>query len=143
MTKTHFGHSLLALLLSVTTSSAEVVRVEIDSREPFAEEMAGKAGSYELIRGRVFYAVDPSDDSNKQIVDLELAPTNSDGLVEFWADLEIINPIDLRHAQPTLNYTVNNRGWSWASQPDTASFNMSRGIRHGVIGWIAQVPAEA
>ncbi len=81
MTKIHFGHSLLTLLLSVTTSSAEVVRVEIDSHESFAEEMESKVGPYELIRGRVFYAVDPSDDSNEQIVDLELAPTNVDSSV--------------------------------------------------------------
>ncbi|RPI82448.1 MAG: hypothetical protein EHM42_09455, partial [Planctomycetaceae bacterium] len=59
---------ILALLLPallVSTSFAEVVRVQIDRREPFAPGVDfGLAGPYERLTGRIYLAVGPSDSAN-------------------------------------------------------------------------------
>lgn len=104
---------IAVLFESVLTAqlAAEVVRFEITSRQPFAEgEVFGEAGAYERIVGRVFYAIDPRLPQNQAIVDLNRAPTNSNGLVEFSGDLFILAPVDRQKASGSLLYDVNNRG---------------------------------
>ena len=69
--------SLLALaaLLWAAPLSAQVVRLEITSREPISTaQPAGAAGPFELIRGRIHGEVDPKDPHNAIIQDLGLAP---------------------------------------------------------------------
>ena len=51
-------------------AAAEVIRIDITSREPFGDAVASKIGPYERLRGRVVYALDPTDDANRRIVDL-------------------------------------------------------------------------
>ena len=126
----------LALLLAVPASS-EVIQVIITAREPFGADVPGKVGPYERIRGRVVYALDPDHAANARIVDLKLAAPNEDDRVEFYADFEILAPVDRRQAQPTVLYDVNNRGRRlWGSEP----FFLSRGYVTLSSGWIAQVP---
>lgn len=124
-------------LVLATPAAAEVIRIEITSREPFGDAVASKIGPYERLRGRVVYALDPTDDANRRIVDLGLAVTGADGRVQFYGDIEIIVPVDRAQAQPTVLYVVNNRGRrTWGSEP----FFLSRGYVTVSSGWIAQVP---
>ena len=126
-----FGHALAG------SAIAEVIHIQITSREPFAEHVTGKIGPYERLRGRVVYALDPEHDANKRIVDLGTATPNEDGRVEFFADLEILAPVDRDHAQSTVLYVVNNRGRrTWGAEP----FFLSRGYVTVSSGWIAEVP---
>ncbi len=128
---------LLGLHLVTVPVNAEVTRIQITSRTPFAEDVPGKIGPYERLRGRVVYALDPALDANRRIVDVGLAIPNEDGLVEFYADLEILVPVDRRQAQPTVLYNVNNRGRrTWGAEP----FLLSRGYVTVSSGWIAEVP---
>ena len=127
----------LLIPLLVVPAAAEVIRIQITSREPFAEDVPGKVGPYERLRGRVVYALDPEHEANQRIVDLKLATRNEEGLVEFYADLEILAPVDRSQAQPTVLYVVNNRGRrTWGSEP----FFLSRGYVTVSSGWIAEVP---
>ncbi|MCC7424334.1 MAG: hypothetical protein IT428_29040 [Planctomycetaceae bacterium] len=108
-----FAAALIALLSAGATneSRAEVVRFEITRREPFAEgKNYGDAGPYERIIGRVHYAIDPDLPQNRAIVDLQLAPRNGDGKVEFSGDLFILAPADLKKGNGAILYDVNNRG---------------------------------
>lgn len=101
----------LFTLLIVSTSQAAVVRFEVTRREPFANgESFGSTGPYERIIGRVHFAIDPNRRQNAEIVDLSLAPRNSRGEVEFWADLFILAPTDPAKGNGALLYDVNNRG---------------------------------
>ena len=129
---------LLPLCLSLaTTAAAEVVRIDIISREPFGQPETSAVGPYERIRGRVVYSLDPAVEANRAIVDLELAVTDERGHVQFFGDIEIIAPVDLQQAQPTVLYVVNNRGRrTWGD----AAFFRSRGYVTVSSGWIAQVP---
>ena len=103
-------HLLLASLLAAPVS-AEVVRFEIDSREPFADGQAfGNVGGYERIVGRVVYEIDPSLRQNGVIVDLQHCATNERGRVEFTGDLDILAPADLSRGNGAVFYDVNNRG---------------------------------
>ncbi len=112
----HHRHILIMpivvmLILIAATAAAEVERIEITSREVFADGMAfGSTGAYEKIRGRLFYAVDPDNPANAAIVDLELAPGGADGLVRFQGDFLLLKPVDLGKGNGRLLYDVNNRG---------------------------------
>lgn len=101
----------LFVLLIISNCRAGVVRFEVTRREPFANgESFGSTGPYERIIGRVHFAVDPSLRQNSNIVDLSLAPRNSRGQVEFWADLFILAPTDPAKGNGAMLYDVNNRG---------------------------------
>ncbi|MCH8063212.1 MAG: hypothetical protein IH861_11985 [Chloroflexi bacterium] len=88
-----------------------VVEFEIRDRGPFAEGMSfGDVGSYELLKGVAHCEVDPVGPVNKGITDLELAPRNARGMVEFSSNFELLRPQDPEKAKPSLLYDVVNRG---------------------------------
>ena len=62
------------------------VRLYLNHKVIFAEGHAfGESGPYERLIGVVSFALDPVDPDNENIVDLEYAPRNTDGLVELKA----------------------------------------------------------
>ena len=104
--------SLLVLAFLMPSSlRAKVERFEIESRQRFAEgKEFGETGTYDLLRGKVYFALNPKLRQNRQVVDLELAATDSDGLVRFFADLTILTPSDPTNSSGAVLYDVNNRG---------------------------------
>src|SRR5579859_5530121 len=64
---------LLMPAILVSLAHARVVRVEVTSRADIQEgKPFGSAGAYKKIVGRVYFAVDPANLHNQQIVDLDL-----------------------------------------------------------------------
>jgi len=55
-------------------------------------------GQYEKIVGKAFGELDPNDPKNAVIVDLQLAPRNAEGKVEYSFDFYILKPVDLNKA---------------------------------------------
>lgn len=106
------GVSLLAAILAQAGFlSAEVVRMEIQRREPFAGGHAfGSSGPYEKVVGRLYLEVSPDDPANQMVRDLKLAPRNARGRVEFWTDFFLLRPKDPNRGNRRLLYDVNNRG---------------------------------
>jgi hypothetical protein len=103
--------SLLIVLLSASPLCAECVELKILHREPFAEGKAfGVVGPYERIVGVARFAIDPKNGRNALIVDLDKAPLNMDGRVEFQADFFILAPKDSAKGNGAVLYDVNNRG---------------------------------
>jgi hypothetical protein len=102
----------LTLLVFVTSSAeAHIARVEIVSRTDVQDGRAfGLAGSYERIVGRVYFAVKPENVHNRQIVDLDKAPRNAQGEVEFSADLYLYKPKDMNKGNGAVLFEVSNRG---------------------------------
>lgn len=87
------------------------IRLHIDTREPFADGMEfGHTGAYERLSGRIDFAIDPDHPSFQNVVDLQLAPRNSDGNVEYATDWSILKPTDLARGNRRLIYDVVNRG---------------------------------
>lgn len=99
------------VLQMAAVAGAEVVKVEIASRRPFADGLTfGAAGAYEKVRGRLVYAVDPGNPANAPIVDLKLAPRDTRGRVVFAGDFVLLKPVDLAKGNHRLVYDVTNRG---------------------------------
>ena len=87
------------------------IRLVIDRREPFAEGGSfGDVGPYERLSGRVDFAIDPAAPEFSAVVDLEHAPRNADGLVEYSADFYMLKPVDMERGNRRILYDVNNRG---------------------------------
>lgn len=108
---TRFVTVLLFLTMFSAASPARVVRVEIASRTDIQDGKSfGNAGPYEKILGRVYFAVDPANLHNRQIVDLDKAPRNTHGEVEFSADLYLLKPKDMAKGNQAVLFEVSNRG---------------------------------
>ncbi len=87
------------------------IRLHLGSREPFAEGMSfGDVGPYENVTGSVSFALDPQDEANAGIVDLDSAPRSAGGRVEFTADIALLVPADPSRGNGRLLYDVVNRG---------------------------------
>ena len=67
-------------------------------------------GQYEKIAGKAFGELDPNDPKNAAIVDLQLAPRNANGHVEYSFDFYILKPMDLTRGNHKMLYEPPNRG---------------------------------
>jgi hypothetical protein len=102
---------LTALALMPGLAHARVVRLVVEQREAFAGGASwGEAGVYERLTGTAYMEVDPRDPLNRIIVDLDLAPKNARGLVEFSTQFFILRPVDPSRGNRKIYFTVNNRG---------------------------------
>jgi len=101
-----------SLLMTAPVAHAQVVRIVIDSvvSPAFGGSSYGSVGQYETIVGRAFGELDPNDRRNRVITDLQLAPRNSRGRVEYVATFFIVKPIDLSKSSHLLWHDVPNRG---------------------------------
>src|SRR5262249_41691080 len=70
----------------------------------------GSTGAYEKIAGKIYFAVDPRSSVNRIIADIDKAPKNASGRVEFSSDFYMIKPKDLSRGNGTVLYEVSNRG---------------------------------
>ena len=87
------------------------IRLRIDKRGVFAEGLEfGDTGAYEKIIGRVSFAVNPDSPAYSSVVDIQYAPRNPEGLVEFSTDFFLLKPTDMSRGNQRLVYDVNNRG---------------------------------
>ena len=104
---------VLAVMFAVPSIvDARITTIEIDRVESptFQERSFGDVGPYEKLVGRVTGEVDPTDPGNVVITDIERAPRNADGMVEYSADFIILRPVDRARANGKMFYEVNNRG---------------------------------
>jgi hypothetical protein len=147
---------LVLVLLFAMPLQAEVVRIEVKSRaDILAGKSFGNAGAYEKVAGRIYFAADPRNSANQIVADIDKAPKNSSGKVEFSSDFYIIKPKDLARGNGTVLYEVSNRGgkgmlgfFSFASasadpQKDTDfgdGFLLEQGFTLLWVGWQFDVP---
>lgn len=115
--RSKFDLMLLIALAFATVSTtpaadARIIRLEILSVQSptFGGLAFGSVGTYEKIFARAYGEVDPSDRRNSLITDIDLAPRNSSGMVEYSADVHIIKPVDLSKGNQRIFYDVVNRG---------------------------------
>ena len=100
-----------ASLFATCTARAEVTRVEISSRQDvLGGKPFGTVGAYEKLIGKLYFAIDPKNAHNKIIVDLDKAPKNAQGRVEFSADLFILRPKDPSKGNGVIFLDIPNRG---------------------------------
>ena len=91
--------------------SRNQIRIEFTSKTPFAGGASfGNTGPYERVTGKALLAIDPAEKDLPFICDLDLAPRNADGLVEFQTVLDIVKPADLTRGNRRLLLDFSNRG---------------------------------
>lgn len=147
--------SIFIFLFSASRADAHVTRVEIISRTDVLDGRAfGLAGAYEKIVGRVYFAVNPENLHNKRIVDLDKAPRNAQGEVEFSADLYLLKPKDMNKGNNAVLFEVSNRGGKGilrlvnsvtSSDPNVEfgdGFLMREGYTVAWVGWEFDVADE-
>ena len=103
----------VALVLGgIGSAEARITRIEITRVESptFGGSTFGTVGTYDKLIGRAFGEVDPRDHQNSVIQDLELAPRNARGMVEYSMDIYILTPHDPSRGNGTILYDVVNRG---------------------------------
>jgi hypothetical protein len=90
---------------------ARVVRFVVEQTRPFAGGMSfGDVGPYQRLDGTAYMEVDPRDPLNAVIVNLDKAPRNASGRVEFTAPFFILKPADMSRGNHKILYGINNRG---------------------------------
>lgn len=106
------------VLMFAAPAGAHITRIQITAKESptFGGYAWPGVGQYEKIVGKAFGEVDPADPKNAVIVDLQLAPRNARGRVEYSFDFYILKPIDLSKGAHKVVYEPPNRGRkTWAS----------------------------
>jgi hypothetical protein len=114
MKRTAILSVLITLLLIPAFSEARITRIVFDparSQSPtFEGRSFGTVGQYEKFRGTAFGELDPGDPRNALITDIEFAPRNAAGKVEYSTDIFILKPIHLNNGNHRLFIDFNNRG---------------------------------
>jgi len=100
------------LLVGGTASEARVTRITISktTSPQFNGQTFGNVGTYEELRGTFSGEIDPNDRRNAVITDINLAPRNMRGKVEYTATFTLLKPVDMGLASGVLVYGVSNRG---------------------------------
>ena len=142
------------------SDSGGVLRIEFAERlaPVFGGTVFGDVGAYECLTGTVFGALDPAHRLNAGIVNLDKAPRNARGLVEYESGFSLLKPVALERGNGFLLYDVPNRGNKIAlvrlnrgadgnrpSTPEHAGdgFLMRQGFSVIWSAWQAEVPPGA
>src|ERR1051325_8043494 len=85
------AYVLAVFLLTVSalppSASARITKIVIDKREPFAGgHEFPVTGAYEKLTGKAYGEVDPKNPLNRTIVNLDKAPRNTGGNVEYRSE---------------------------------------------------------
>jgi hypothetical protein len=106
------GLTFLSLVWVTARADAGITSITIGTKTSpaFDEKSFGSVGQYEQLDGTASGEIDPKDPRNAIIQDIELAPRNSRGMVEYSMDFSILKPINLSGGNHTILYDVVNRG---------------------------------
>jgi Alpha/beta hydrolase domain len=135
-----------------------VTALEIKTRaQVLGGKTFGNTGAYEKIIGTLRFAIDPTHPLHRCITDIDLAPKNAEGRVEFSGDFYLLKPVDASKGNRRLLLDVCNRGRKVAlgvfnsatRVPDPErpeDFGNGFLMRHGYtvawIGWQPDVPSQ-
>jgi hypothetical protein len=148
-----FACFVMVWALATPVALARVVRVKVASRKlVMGGEAFGKAGAYERITGKVYFAVAVNNPYNRRIVDLKNAVNLKHGEVAFSADFVAIRPVDAAKGNGSMLLEVPNRGHqAIVSIVDGGTPNLSnvgdawllrRGFTVAVVGWQWDAPGR-
>lgn len=146
------------VFLACTLAQGAVTSIELIQQSDVLSGAAfGETGPYECIEAKVHFAVDPKAGPNRSIADIDLAPTNAPGLVEFSADLYMLRPRFGVKGNGTALVEISNRGgkalpyeFNFAQTPLDRNipqtlgdgFLLSQGFTLVWIGWEFDVPPK-
>lgn len=132
-----------AMCATATVGHARVTRFVVDSTESYAGgESIGTVGAFERLTATATIEVHPLDPHNAGILNLDKAPRNARGLVEFKTPVWIIKPTNMAAGNRKIWYAINNRGNSEllqranaAAVPTLAAQRLQMGFTLVDAGW--------
>ncbi|MBI4905920.1 MAG: hypothetical protein HY820_19960 [Acidobacteria bacterium] len=144
---------ICALTLAVCLAAPAAVR------KIYLVERADIPGyPYERIAAKVHFEIDPKASANRIIRDIDRAPLNENGTVEFAADLFVLKPLHQKEkGNGSILFEVSNRGgkgmlgmFNFATASRTPStkedmgdgYLLSQGYTLVWLGWQADVPMD-
>jgi len=95
--------TVLAVLVLAVPSRADIRRLVVEKTETLPD-------GYQRLTGHAYGEIDPRLPLNALITDIQLAPRNARGMVEYVATFTILKPADMTKASGVLLYIVPNRG---------------------------------
>jgi hypothetical protein len=140
---------IFVALLLCAIAQAAVTRIDLAFRDNLKNGFPA-----EVTYGKVYFAVDPKLAPNRIVRDLDLAPKNAQGMVEFSADFYMVHP---RKGNGTALVEVSNRGGKGLTNvfdfakhggdltsPEAwgDSFLLQQGFTLVWLGWEFDVPDE-
>jgi hypothetical protein len=123
-------------LLIASACYAAVTHIDITER--------AQDGGYDQIAGKIYFAVDPKLAPNRIIADIDMAPRNAEGKVEFSADLYMLRPHDAAKRNGTALVEIPNRG----NKGMLGTFNLGdnflldQGFTLVWVGWEFDLPSR-
>src|SRR6202171_4407622 len=101
----------ILVLCLAPAMSAGLLRIELSERsDVLGGKSFGAVGPYERLVGKAYFAVDPKLPANQIVCDIDKAPRNDSGLVEFSSDIYVLKPRDPKAGNGAVLYEVSNRG---------------------------------
>src|SRR3989449_8670132 len=99
-------------MITAAPAEARVKKIQITTKESpaFGGYSWPGVGQYEKIAGKAFGELDPKDSRNQVLVDLQLAPRNAGGKVEYSFDFYLLKPVDISKGNHKMLYEPPNRG---------------------------------
>jgi hypothetical protein len=105
----------------LSPAEARINKIAISSTVPaYGGAIFGSVGAYEFVNGTAFGEVDPRNARNEIIQDIELAPRNGRGMVEYSTKFQILKPVDMSKGNRMMLFEIVNRG----NQLDPGFFNI-------------------
>jgi Alpha/beta hydrolase domain len=122
------------VLLLACTSFGAVTSIDVTERTD--------DGGYERIVAKIHCAVTPQLPPNRYITDIDLAPRNAEGKIEFSADLYILRPRDASKRNGTLLIEIPNRGGKGLLGMFNLgdNFLLDQGFTLAWVGWELDLP---
>lgn len=103
------------LCAAALPAASRITALNVQSVRPFADGAAfGSAGAYERVTGTASGELDPADTRNRGILNLDRAPKNARGMVEYEVDFDLLRPVDAARGNHKILFDVTNRGRKFA-----------------------------
>lgn len=129
-----------------------ITRIVITRRQAaFGGASFGAAGPYEILTGTAYGELDPHAPANAGIVNVNRAPLNGKGHIEYSVDFMVLKPVDASKGSGRLIYDFVNRGRNTILRLDESGDSFTAGdagngflLKHGYTlawsGWQMDAP---
>ena len=135
---------IVAIAAWSSAAQAKITRIVVDDQERIEGDGTARLPAYEKLRGRLFGEVDPLEQSNSIIQDIELAPRNERGRVEYIATFTLLRPAGASQGNRVIISTLPNRGnrYNYVEFGQGWPFLRSRGYSVLWVGWQGDLPEK-
>jgi hypothetical protein len=112
-TSVRFQRAFSLAVASICLATAGMLDARVTSitiQSTTSVNNTGPVGPYEMLRGQAVGEIDPLDRRNAIITDIQFAPRNANGKVEYTTQFALLKPVDMSKSQGIMVESIPNRG---------------------------------